>query len=346
MTTKVNDAKLQKVKALLGELDKVVIGYDDIKKKLLVALLSDGHIVLESMPGLAKTMMVNTLQTAIEGAKGARIQMTPDLKPTDVLGVEVYNQKSGEFDIRTGPMIGANLLLADEINRTTPKTLSAMLQAMQERYVDIGGSRYTLEDPFLVLATMNPVEQEGTFPLPEALLDRFMFKLIMSYVSRQDEVKMLANTGVHGRKAMDMVEKVITTDDIKAVQQDVQEIADGASEHVREYIVDLMRATRPSDKEFKRVFDDNGVDFSERIAFGASPRSAIWMQRGAAVVAWFGGRDYIIPDDVKAIARDTLRHRIIPTQEAVFAPDFSVDKFLSHVLKTVPIVGQSANAKK
>ncbi len=346
MTQKISDPNLQKVKTLLGELNKVVIGYEDVKKKILIALFGDGHIVLESMPGLAKTMLVNALHKAIDGAKRSRIQMTPDLKPTDVLGVEVFNQKTGDFVIRTGPMIGSNLLLADEINRTTPKTLSSMLQAMQERFVDIGGQRFTLEDPFLVMATMNPVEQEGTFVLPEALLDRFMFKLLMGYVSRQDEVTMLGNTNVHGRNAMDLVTPCITPEDIRTIQKTVDAIAANASAHVREYAVDLMRATRPTDPSFKTVLDKNGVDFSERIAYGASPRSSIWMQRGAAVVAWFTGRDYIIPDDIKLIARDTLRHRIIPTQEANYTKDFSVDMFISSVLKTVPIVGQSASGKK
>ena len=180
------------------ELDKVISGYERIKRQVVVAVLADGHVLLEAVPGTAKTTLVKTIQKAVGGSVQRRIQFTPDKKPSDIIGGEVFNPQTGLWEVRTGPVIGCNFLLADELNRTTPKTLSAMLEAMEERCVTIGGESYDLLDPFLVLGTINPVEQEGTFALPEAQLDRFCFKLIMTYVSRQDEITMLGNTQVHG----------------------------------------------------------------------------------------------------------------------------------------------------
>lgn len=332
------NTKIDKINALSAELDKVVIGYSHIKRQIILALLADGHVLLESMPGLAKTTLISTLQAAIEGARQNRIQMTPDLKPTDIIGVQIFNQKTGEFETQTGPMIGTNLLLADEVNRTTPKTLSAMLQAMQERYVTIGGVRYDLEDPFLVLATMNPVEQEGTFPLPEAMLDRFCFKLVMDYVSRNDEINVAKNTKVHGRDAQRVIEKALSTADILAMREKVLTIADqGAKDALVEYIVDLVRATRPTDPAFKNIKDKDGETFSEKVAFGASPRCIIWTLRTAAALAFLDGRDHITPDDVKSVFRDVCRHRIILTQDAAL-DGFTTDKFIQAVLAQVPVI--------
>src|SRR6185369_14108084 len=189
-----NNQWKSKVDALHGELDKIIQGYPHVKRQIIVALLADGHVLMESMPGLGKTMFVKALQTALANAVGARIQMTPDLMAADILGGPIFNQKKGEFETILGPMVGATVLLADEVNRTTPKTLSAMLQAMEERFITINGVRYDLANPFLVLATMNPVEQEGTYSLPEAMLDRFAFKIKMGYVSREDEIQLLMKT--------------------------------------------------------------------------------------------------------------------------------------------------------
>lgn len=338
MSDKTTNPMVQKVANLQAEVGKVVIGYREVKRALTVALLSDGHVLLESMPGLAKTMLINTLQKAIGGAVSNRIQFNPDLKPNDVLGVRIFNPITGKFEFTPGPILGCNLLLADELNRATALTQSALLQPMQERFVDIAGQpRQHLKDPFMVMATINPVEQEGTFALPEAQLDRFMFKLIMAYVSRQDEIAVLKNTKVHGRKAMDLVTEVITVDEILKIRTEIEQISDVASDPIQEYIVDLMRATRPTDDSFSKVRDAKGKTFEERIAYGASPRLGIWVLKGAACHAWLAGREFIIPDDVKSVYRDCLRHRLILTQEAVF-DNFSADTFITAVQDSVPVV--------
>jgi MoxR-like ATPase len=347
-----------KVKALYQEMGKVIIGYKDIKRALIMALMSDGHVLLESMPGLAKTLMINTLQKAIDGIQAGRIQFDPDLKPTDVKGTRVFNPVLGKYEFAPGPILGdinlvdgvqrssVNLLLGDELNRGIALTQAALLQPMQERFVDIPGvGRIYLPDPFMVLATINPVEQEGTFALPEAQLDRFMFKLIMGYVSREDEIKILKNTQVHGRGATDKVETVISVSDLMAIRKEVMQIVESASDPIQEYIVDLQRATRPKDKSFANVKDAKGKTFEERIAYGVSPRLSIWVQKGAAVNAWLEGRTAIEPDDVKSVFRDAVRHRLILTQEAVF-DNFSADEFVSAVLNCVPIVGRQPAAKK
>ena len=343
MSDKTKNPLAIKVDALYQEMGKVIIGYKEIKRSLILALMSDGHVLLESMPGLAKTLMINTLQKAIAGAESGRIQFNPDLKPTDVLGTRVFNPVQGSYEFVPGPILGCNFLLADELNRGIALTQSALLQGMQERYVDIPNvPRQQLMDPFMVLATINPVEQEGTFALPEAQLDRFMFKLLMGYVSRQDEVNILKNTQVHGRGATDKVQQVLTIAEIKAIRTEVQQIVENASDSVQEYIVDLMRATRPTDPSFKKIVDKDGKTFEERIAYGASPRLCIWVQKGAACNAWLSGRDAIEPDDVKKVYRDATRHRLILTQEAVF-DGFQADEFITAVENCVPVIGRSAN---
>lgn len=339
MSNETKNPKILKVEQLIREMGKVVIGYEDIKRQLVVALLADGHVLLEGMPGLAKTQIIKALQACFTDATAGRIQMTPDLKPSDVIGVYIFNPKTAEFEFQPGPVVGVNFMLADEVNRTPPKTQSALLQAMEERFISVGRETIKMEDPFLVLATMNPVEQEGTFPLPEAQLDRFMFKLLMGYVSRKDEVKVLGNVLSHGRRAMELIEPCISRVDITSAREEVFAIAENASEELREYIVDLMRATRPSDATFKSVKDAKGADFSDRIMHGCSVRLSIWVQRGAAVNAWLDGRDYITPDDVKKTFRDCTRHRLILTQEAVFE-SFQPDVFISALLNTVPIAGR------
>jgi MoxR-like ATPase len=337
-----NTQSFEKIRALRAQLDKVVSGYAHIKDAIIVALLADGHVLLEAVPGTAKTTLVNTLQKAIADSKSARIQMTPDQKPTDILGTEIFNLQSGQFVTRTGPMIGANILLADEINRTTPKTLSATLQAMQERKVTIGNDTFDLEELFIMLATMNPVEQEGTYSVPEATLDRFAVKLIMEYVSRDDEVNMLGNTVVHGRDAQSEVEQVISVSDILEMRLAVNEIASRATRSLREYIVDLCRATRPGTTvEEKAYFDKvHGTDAAllrEQIQYGTSPRAMIWTLHCAAAVAFIEGADHIEPDHVKAVFRNVARHRIILSDLAI-SEEHNTDEIIDAVLARVPVI--------
>jgi MoxR-like ATPase len=328
-----------KIRALRNELDRVVAGYPDVKEMILVCLLADGHVLLEAVPGTAKTTLANTLQAAIENAVSARIQMTPDLKPTDIVGVEIFDQKTGEFLKRPGPMVGTHILLADEINRTTPKTLSATLQAMQERKVTIGDRTYTLEDLFIMIATMNPVEQEGTYPVPEATLDRFAMKLNMQYVSREDELKMLANTAVHGRSAQSGVKQVVSVEELLEMRAVVKEIAAKATNPVLGYIVDLCRATRPTDGAFDRVHKEGAEALREQIAFGASPRCEIWTLHGAAALAFIENARFIEPRHVQAVFTHVARHRIILTDAAIYN-GATTDDVIEHVLERVKVISR------
>jgi len=331
-----------KIRALRNELDKVVAGYPDVKEMILVCLLADGHVLLEAVPGTAKTTLANTLQAAIENAVSARIQMTPDLKPTDIVGVEIFDQKSGEFVKRPGPMVGTHILLADEINRTTPKTLSATLQAMQERKVTVGDRTYSLEDLFIMIATMNPVEQEGTYPVPEATLDRFAMKLNMQYVSREDELKMLANTAVHGRSAQSGVAQVISVEELLAMRGAVKQLAAAASVPVLGYIVDLARATRPTDQWFDRVHGDDADELREQIAFGASPRCEIWTLHAAAALAFIEGARFIEPRHVQAVFPHVARHRVLLTDAAVYN-GVTTDGVIAHVLERVKVIARATS---
>ncbi len=321
----------------ISEVGKVVIGYEHIKRQIHIALLCDGHVILESVPGLAKTTLINALQMAIKNSVSGRIQMTPDLKPGDILGFEVYNPKTGLFEIRKGPMTDSNFLLADELNRATPKTGSAFLQAMQERFITIGNETFKLKDVFLVLATMNPIEQEGTYPIPEAMLDRFCFKLNMGYLDEMEEFSILANTKVHGRNSSSLINPVMSIDDILAMRKEVALIRDNASVDILKYITRLVRATRPGDKRFNEVFKDNLEETREFIAFGASPRALIWTLHTAAANAFLDGRNYITPDDVKAVFGDVLRHRIILSQTARF-DGYSTDTAIESILAKTPVV--------
>ncbi len=312
-----------KVRALRAELDKVVSGYGEIKDMIIVCLLADGHVLLEAVPGTAKTTLVNTLRAAIEGSRSARIQMTPDLKPTDITGVEIFNQKEQDFVTRMGAVITANILLADEINRTTPKTLSALLEAMQERQVTIGDTTHALQTLFIMLATQNPVENEGVFPIPEATLDRFLMKLTMKYVSRQSELEMLSNVAVHGRAAQAKVAQVVTVDELLAMQQAVVVMSASATRPLLEYIVDLTRATRPGDdadevKSFDDVHKADAATLREQIAFGASPRCEIATLHAAAALAYISGADHIEPAHVKRVFPHVASHRIKLTDAALY----------------------------
>ena len=305
-------------------------------------------MLLEAVPGTAKTTLVNTLRSAIDGAKSARIQMTPDLKPTDITGVEVFNQKLQDFVTRLGSIVGSNLLLADEINRTTPKTLSALLEAMQERQITIGDKTYNLQQLFVMLATQNPVENEGVFPVPEATLDRFLMKLTMKYVSREHEIAMLRNVMVHGRKAQSKVQKVVSVDELLEMQVKVLEMCSGATLPLIEYIVDLTRATRPGDddneaeiKSFDAVHGTEAKALREQISFGASPRCEISTLHAAAAFAYINGDDHIEPSHVKRVFPHIARHRIILSDAAIY-DGVTTDKVIKKVLERVKVVDTGA----
>tara|TARA_B100000519_G_scaffold190504_1_gene190054 strand:- start:197 stop:1192 length:996 start_codon:yes stop_codon:yes gene_type:complete len=288
---------------LKNGMSNVIAGQDELINKLIIAMLSDGHILLEGVPGLAKTLMVKTLSKLIK-TDFQRIQFTPDMLPADLLGTLVYNQKTGEFDIRKGPVF-SNIILADEINRSPAKVQSALLEAMQERQITIGEETFFLEEPFLVMATQNPIEQEGTYPLPEAQVDRFLFKLIVNYPTKDSErIILRQNTKVVNTK---MLDSMITAKEIIDAQEIIGEIY--VDEKVEDYVLNLIFATRdPS---------NNGLeDLSGIIDFGASPRATINLIRAAKARAFTEGRGYITPEDIRYIGADILRHRIILTYEA------------------------------
>jgi MoxR-like ATPase len=290
------------VQDLLAEISHVIVGQKRLIQRLLLGLLADGHILIEGVPGLAKTLSVKTLAEAIS-SQFQRIQFTPDLLPADLIGTQIYNPRTGEFTPRPGPVF-ANLVLADEINRAPPKVQSALLEAMQERQVTIGDTTYPLPEPFLVLATQNPIEQEGTYPLPEAQIDRFMLKVIITYPQRAQERQILDRmTG----EPLPPVRAVVSPEQIVRARQVVRAIYVDAK--IKEYVLDLVFATREPDR--------SGLsDLKPLIAFGASPRASIFLITTAQALAFLNGRGYVTPDDIKQVATDVLQHRIIVTYEA------------------------------
>ncbi len=298
---KVKDASVF-VQALKQEIGKVIVGQDYLIERLLVGLLADGHILLEGVPGLAKTLAVKTLARSIE-THFQRIQFTPDLLPADLLGTMIYNPKSSEFSVKKGPIF-TNLLLADEINRAPAKVQSALLEAMQEHQVTLGEQTYPLPEPFLVLATQNPIEQEGTYPLPEAQIDRFMLKLKVSYPTR-DEERLILDRMTTGQSLE--VKPVIHPKEILGARRIVQEIY--VDDKVKNYILDLVFATRFPEK-FKLE------SLKGLIAYGGSPRATLSLTQAAKAYAFLQGRGYVTPEDVKSMGADVLRHRILLTYEA------------------------------
>lgn len=284
------------------EMEKVIIGQHYMVDRLLIALLSDGHILLEGVPGLAKTLAVKSLASCIR-ADFSRIQFTPDLLPADVLGTVIYNQKSESFSTRKGPIF-ANFILADEINRAPAKVQAALLEAMQERQVTIGDTTYKLPSPFLVLATMNPIEQEGTYPLPEAQVDRFMLKVVLDYPTPQEEQKIIR---LNLASEFPKVNPVLTPEDILEARRVVKEVY--MDEKIEKYIVDITFSTR-------RPEEYNLNQFSGLISFGASPRAGISMAMAAKAHAFIKRRGYVVPEDVRAVCADVMRHRIGLTYEA------------------------------
>lgn len=291
------------IEQIYDELDKVIVGQQYMIDRLLIGLLADGHVLLEGVPGLAKTLTVSSLAKVIS-TKFQRLQFTPDLLPADLIGTLIYNQKEAEFTVKKGPIF-ANIILADEINRSPAKVQSALLEAMQEMQVTIGETTYPLEEPFLVLATQNPVEQEGTYPLPEAQVDRFMMKIKIEYPNEKEELEIMRRMAKTGKQKE--LEPVITPEKVLQARKVVNEIY--MDEKVEQYIIDLVFATR----EPKKYQLD---DLAELINFGASPRASINLNLAARAHAYMQHRAYVTPEDVRTIAMDVLRHRIIPTFEA------------------------------
>ena len=308
------------VQRVVKEVARRLVGQDAMVERLLVGLLTGGHILLEGVPGLAKTLAVRTLAQIIS-ASFSRIQFTPDLLPADLIGTMVYDQKTQEFNVRKGPLF-ANIILADEVNRAPAKVQSALLEAMQEKQVTIGGTTFKLEEPFLVLATQNPIESEGTYPLPEAQLDRFMLKVHVSYPSRDDEKEVLLRMS-GGREIP--VERVLDPATILAARASIADLY--MDQKVVDYIVDLVRATR----------DPAAVGLHELkplVAFGGSPRASISLAQAARAHAFLRGRTYVVPEDVRALATDVLRHRIVLTFEAE-AEDLTTDDVVAKVIGAV-----------
>ena len=289
------------VQQLNAELAKVIVGQKYVIDRLLIALLANGHILIEGVPGLAKTLAVKTLSKCIQ-TDFQRIQFTPDLLPADLIGTLVYNPKDGKFTTKKGPVF-SNLILADEINRAPAKVQSALLEAMQERQVTIGENTFKLDDPFLILATQNPIEQEGTYPLPEAQVDRFMLKIKMGYPDKKEEKEIMERMAGHEPSK---VNAIISPEDIIKARDIVSEVY--IDDKVKDYIVDLVYATRNP--------DEYNLDIKNLIAYGASPRASIYLNIASRAHAFIRGRGYVTPEDVKEVGMDVLRHRIIVTYEA------------------------------
>ncbi|WP_080239281.1 AAA family ATPase [Spirosoma rigui] len=292
-----------KIRDVFSEMSQVVVGQDRLLNRLLIGLFTGGHILLEGVPGLAKTLTINTLAKVLE-LDFQRIQFTPDLLPADLIGTMIFNQKTSEFEVKQGPIF-ANLILADEVNRSPAKVQAALLEAMQERQVTIGEETFVLDRPFLVLATQNPVEQEGTYPLPEAQVDRFMMKVFVDYLNREDELAVM-------RRMSNMnfdyeVQPVLGREDLVAIRDEINGIT--ISETLERYIIELVFATR-------KPMDYNLRDEARYIQYGVSPRASINLNLAAKALAYFDRRDYVLPEDIKEVAPDVFNHRIMLNYEA------------------------------
>jgi len=304
------------------EIQKVIVGQKNLVERLLIGLLSDGHILLEGVPGLAKTLAVTTLSQTID-ASFSRIQFTPDLLPADLIGTMIYSQKKEEFIVKKGPVF-ANLILADEINRSPAKVQSALLEAMQEKQVTIGEETYPLERPFLVLATQNPIEQEGTYPLPEAQMDRFMLKVIITYPQRDEERHIIRE---NLQKEFPRASAILKPSDIMKAREVVKEVY--LDEKIENYILDIVFATRYPEKA-------GLAQFVPLIQYGASPRASINLARAAKAFAFIRRRGYVVPEDVRAVCHDVMRHRIGLTYEAE-AENITTENIISEILNTVEV---------
>lgn len=310
------------VDALLMEMGKVIVGQKRMVERMLIGLLANGHILLEGVPGLAKTLAIKTLSQAVD-ARFSRIQFTPDLLPADLLGTMIFNQKSNEFTVRKGPVF-ANFILADEINRAPAKVQSALLEAMQERQITIGDETFLLDEPFLVMATQNPIEQEGTYPLPEAQVDRFMLKIIIGYPEREEERQIMK---VNLKQEFPQADKIIKPEAILKARDTVKDVY--MDEKIENYILDIIFASRrPEDFKLNKL--------KPLISYGASPRGSITLAHSAKAYAFIKRRGYVIPEDIRAMAHDVLRHRIGITYEAE-AENITTEDIVSEILNTVEV---------
>ena len=310
------------VSVLQGELSKVIVGQRYMIERLLIGLLANGHVLLEGVPGLAKTLAVKSLASVIN-TRFQRIQFTPDLLPADLIGTLIYNPRDGTFSVKRGPVF-ANIILADEINRAPAKVQSALLEAMQEKQVTIGDQTFKLEEPFLVLATQNPIEQEGTYPLPEAQVDRFMLKIEITYPTKQEERQILDARAFTSTPVE--LKPIDGPDDILRARKVVDQIY--MDEKVKNYVVDIVHATRDP-KSYK-------IDVAGLIEYGASPRATIYLTLAAKACAFLHGRGYVTPQDIKSIGMDVLRHRVIPTYEAE-AEDVTSEDIVKRIFDEVPV---------
>ena len=318
--------KINKESAIIDiimlEMNKVIVGQKNMTERLMIALLANGHILLEGVPGLAKTLAISTLSKTID-AKFSRLQFTPDLLPADIIGTQIYSPKSEKFSVKKGPIF-ANFILADEINRAPAKVQSALLEAMQEKQVTIGGESFDLEKPFLVMATQNPVEQEGTYPLPEAQVDRFMLKVVIDY-PKKDEEKMIVRHNLG--KSFPVANSVVKTDTILKARELVKEVY--MDEKIEQYIIDIVFATRnPEEYGLEKLQD--------MISFGASPRASINLASACKAYAFIKRRGYVIPEDVRSLCFDVLRHRIGLTYEAE-AENITSEDIITEILNAVEI---------
>lgn len=312
-----------KIKQVVDEVGKVVVGQEYMVNRLLAGLFTNGHILLEGVPGLAKTLTVSTLAQVLH-LDFQRIQFTPDLLPADLIGTMIYNQKDGEFEVKKGPIF-ANIILADEINRSPAKVQSALLEAMQEKQVTIGETSFKLDKPFLVLATQNPVDQEGTYSLPEAQVDRFMMKVFVDYPTKDQELEVMRR--ISNMQFNFQVNTLLTKEDIFSIRDGVNKVK--ISESLEHYIIELVYSTR-------RPLDYKLTEFAQYIQFGASPRASINLNLASKAVAYMNGRDFVLPEDIKEVAPDVLNHRIILNYEAE-ADNVKTKDVIQTILKKVPI---------
>ena len=313
----------KKIQDIFSELKKVIVGQDYMVNRLLLGLFTQGHILLEGVPGLAKTLTVKVLSSVLK-LDFKRIQFTPDLLPSDIIGTMIFNQKNSKFEVKKGPIF-SNIILADEINRSPAKVQSALLEAMQERQVTIGDTSYNLGDPFLVLATQNPIDQEGTYPLPEAQRDRFMMKINIEYPSKEEELKIMQR--MSNLSFQNKVKRILTKKDILSIRSEINKVS--ISDSLEKYIIEIVNATRNP----KNVGLNNE---SEYITFGASPRGSINMNLASKAMSYMNGRDYVLPEDIKNVANDVLNHRIILNYEAE-ADGINTSQIISAILDKIEI---------
>ena len=309
----------QIISKVIDESQKNIVGQNDIIKKIIISIISDGHVLLESVPGLAKTLMIKTM-AEIFSVNNVRIQFTPDLLPADILGTKIYKSNSGTFEIQKGPIFH-NFILADEINRAPPKVQSALLEAMQEKQVSIHGETFQLKKPFLVLATQNPIENEGTYKLPEAQVDRFALKILITYPTKEQEIEIIERNTINLEIK---INSILQSKEILEMQKFNAEIY--ADSVILKYVASIVDATRNPDKY--------NLDLSNIIEFGVSPRASIWLIRAAKANAMISGRGYVIPEDIKEIAHEVLRHRLILTFEAE-AEEINTDKVIDIILEKI-----------